>query len=277
MPEIAEVETVRQVLRKRLLKRQIKNVNILYDRIIESDLEEFKKTVPGLEFKEILRRGKWLLFDLGEYYLCSHLRMEGKYFIKEHSESIDKHEHVIFELDDGYDLRYADVRKFGRMDLVKKELLETVEGVHKQGREPVDNDLCKDKLTKEYLYEQVHNKKLPLKELLLDQTIISGLGNIYADEVAFGAKLNPLVEGNKLTLNDCQRIIDSAREIITKAINEGGTTIRSYTSSLGVTGNYQNFLMVHKREGEACRICGSEIKRIKVGGRSTYYCPKCQK
>ena len=277
MPEIAEVETVRQVLRKRLLKRQIKNVNILYDRIIESDLEEFKKTVPGLEFKEILRRGKWLLFDLGEYYLCSHLRMEGKYFIKEHSESIDKHEHVIFELDDGYDLRYADVRKFGRMDLVKKELLETVEGVHKQGREPVDNDLCKDILTKEYLYEQVHNKKLPLKELLLDQTIISGLGNIYADEVAFGAKLNPLVEGNKLTLNDCQRIIDSAREIITKAINEGGTTIRSYTSSLGVTGNYQNFLMVHKREGEACRICGSEIKRIKVGGRSTYYCPKCQK
>ena len=203
--------------------------------------------------------------------------MEGKYFIKEHSESIDKHEHVIFELDDGYDLRYADVRKFGRMDLVKKELLETVEGVHKQGREPVDNDLCKDILTKEYLYEQVHNKKLPLKELLLDQTIISGLGNIYADEVAFGAKLNPLVEGNKLTLNDCQRIIDSAREIITKAINEGGTTIRSYTSSLGVTGNYQNFLMVHKREGEACRICGSEIKRIKVGGRSTYYCPKCQK
>ncbi len=103
------------------------------------------------------------------------------------------------------------------------------------------------------------------------------MGNIYADEVAFGAKLNPLVEGNKLTLNDCQRIIDSAREIITKAINEGGTTIRSYTSSLGVTGNYQNFLMVHKREGETCRICGSEIKRIKVGGRSTYYCPKCQK
>jgi len=277
MPEIAEVETVRQVLRKRILKKQVKSVNILYDRIIESDLETFKKTVPGLEFKEIMRRGKWLLFDLGDYYLCSHLRMEGKYFVKDHTEPIDKHEHVIFELNDGKDLRYADVRKFGRMDLVKKDLLNTVEGVQKQGREPVDNEMCTDKLTKEYLYEKVHDKKLPLKELLLDQTIISGLGNIYADEVAFGAKLNPLIEGNRLSLNDCQRIVESANKIIEKAILEGGTTIRSYTSSLGVTGNYQNFLMVHKREGEPCKDCGSEIKRIKVGGRSTYYCPKCQK
>ena len=230
-----------------------------------------------MTFQDILRRGKWLIFDLGEYYLCSHLRMEGKYFVKKHDEDIDKHEHIIFELDDGYDLRYADVRKFGRMNLVKKELLDTVEGVHKQGREPVENELCKEKLTKEYLYEKVHDKKLPLKELLLDQTIISGLGNIYADEVAFGASLNPLIEGKDLTLNDCERIITSANKIITKATIEGGTTIRSYTSSLGVTGNYQNFLMVHKREGELCKKCGSVIKRIKVGGRSTYYCPECQK
>lgn len=203
--------------------------------------------------------------------------MEGKYFIKNHNEPIDKHEHVIFELDDGNDLRYADVRKFGRMDLVKKDLLDTVEGVNKQGREPVDNELCVEPLTKEYLYEKVHNKSLPLKELLLDQTIISGLGNIYADEVAFAAKLNPLIEGNKLSKDDCQKIIDAAKEIITKAIEEGGTTIRSYTSSLGVTGNYQDYLMVHKREGEPCKECGSAIKRIKVGGRSTYFCPKCQK
>ncbi len=230
-----------------------------------------------MTFQEILRRGKWLLFDLGDYYLCSHLRMEGKYFIKDHKEPIDKHEHVIFELDDNHDLRYADVRKFGRMNLVKKELLDTVEGVHKQGLEPVPNELVKEELTKEYLYNCVHKKQLPLKELLLDQTIISGLGNIYADEVAFAAKLNPLKEGTKLTKDDCQRIIDSSNKIITKAIEEGGTTIRSYTSSLGVTGNYQNFLMVHKREGEPCKECNSIIKRIKVGGRSTYFCPKCQK
>ncbi len=230
-----------------------------------------------MTFQEILRRGKWLLFDLGDYYLCSHLRMEGKYFIKDHKEPRDKHEHVIFELNDGNDLRYADVRKFGRMNLVKKELLDTVEGVNKQGLEPVPNELVKEELTKEYLYDKVHNKHLPVKELLLDQTIISGLGNIYADEVAFASNLNPLKEGTELTKKECQRIIDASNNIITKAIKEGGTTIRSYTSSLGVKGNYQNFLMVHKREGEPCKVCNSIIKRIKVGGRSTYFCPKCQK
>ena len=230
-----------------------------------------------MTFQEILRRGKWLLFDLGDYYLCSHLRMEGKYFIKDHNEPIDKHEHIIFELNDGNDLRYADVRKFGRMNLVKKELLDTVEGVHKQGLEPVPNELVKEELTKEYLYNCIHKKQLPLKELLLDQTIISGLGNIYADEVAFASKLNPLKEGTKITKEECQRIIDASNNIITKAIKEGGTTIRSYTSSLGVKGNYQNYLMVHKREGEPCKVCNSIIKRIKVGGRSTYFCPKCQK
>ena len=230
-----------------------------------------------MTFQEILRRGKWLLFDLGDYYLCSHLRMEGKYFIKDHNEPIDKHEHIIFELNDGNDLRYADVRKFGRMNLVKKELLDTVEGVHKQGLEPVPNELVKEELTKEYLYNCIHKKQLPLKELLLDQTIISGLGNIYADEVAFASKLNPLKEGTKITKEECQRIIDASNNIITKAIEEGGTTIRSYTSSLGVKGNYQNYLMVHKREGEPCKVCNTIIKRIKVGGRSTYFCPKCQK
>ena len=230
-----------------------------------------------MTFQEILRRGKWLLFDLGDYYLCSHLRMEGKYFIKDHNEPIDKHEHIIFELNDGNDLRYADVRKFGRMNLVKKELLDTVEGVHKQGLEPVPNELVKEELTKEYLYNCIHKKQLPLKELLLDQTIISGLGNIYADEVAFASKLNPLKEGTKISKEECQRIIDASNKIITKAIEEGGTTIRSYTSSLGVKGNYQNYLMVHKREGEPCKVCNTIIKRIKVGGRSTYFCPKCQK
>lgn len=266
------METVRRTLKKRIIGRKIKNVNILYEKIIESDINEFKRIMPKLDFKDILRRGKWLIFDLGDYYLCSHLRMEGKYFIKEHSDKKDKHEHIIFELDDGYDLRYADTRKFGRMDLVKKEDLEKVEGIHKQGIEPLDN-----KLTKEYLYDKMHLKKKPLKELLLDQTIISGLGNIYADEVAFKAKINPLKEGINLSLDDCNNIVLASNEIIEKAILHGGTTIRSYTSSLGVIGHYQDYLMVHKRENEPCKICNTLIKKIKVGGRSTYYCPKCQK
>ena len=226
----------------------------------------------GQKFNDILRRGKWLIFDVGDYYLCSHLRMEGKYFIKNHDEEINKHEHIIFTFDDNTDLRYHDTRKFGRMNLVLKKDLETVEGVHKQGIEPID-----DKLTKEYLYNNFSKRKLPMKTLLLDQTIISGLGNIYADEVLFAAKINPTKLGTSITLDECQKIVDVSKEIIKEAIKCGGTTIRSYTSSLGVTGRFQQNLKVHKRENEECKDCHSIIKRIVVGGRSTYYCENCQK
>ena len=272
MPEIAEVETVRQTLIKRILRKKIKNVNVLYDRMIESDLNEFKTKLIGLEFKDILRKGKWLLLDIGDYYLCSHLRMEGKYFIKDHSEEINKHEHVIFTFEDNTDLRYHDTRKFGRMNLVLKDKLDTVEGVRKQGIEPIDPNL-----NSKYLYDNFHKRKLPMKTLLLDQTIISGLGNIYADEVLFSSHINPLKLGNEITNKDCENIVTSSKRIIEEAIKCGGTTIRSYTSSLGVTGRFQQNLMVHKRENELCKECNTPIKRIVVGGRSTYYCPKCQK
>lgn len=118
---------------------------------------------------------------------------------------------------------------------------------------------------------------MPIKTILLDQTIISGLGNIYADEVLFLSKINPLKKGSDITLNECERIKKSAKEVIEKAILCGGTTIKSYTSSLGVTGRFQQYLMVHKRENELCKNCNTAIIRIKVGGRSTYYCPNCQK
>ena len=240
--------------------------------MIESDINEFKSNLIGLEFDDILRKGKWLLFSIGDYYLCSHLRMEGKYFIKDSTEEINKHEHVIFEFCDGTQLRYHDTRKFGRMNLVLKKDIDTVSGVKKQGIEPID-----DSLSKEYLFDRFSKKRLPMKTLLLDQTIISGLGNIYADEVLFKANINPLKLGCEISLDECDRIVKSSRSIIEKAIECGGTTIRSYTSSLGVTGRFQQNLCVHKRENEKCLVCGSTILRIVVGGRSTYFCGNCQK
>ena len=266
------METVRQTLKRKILRKKIKNVNVLYERMIESDINEFKNNLIGLEFSDILRKGKWLLFEIGDYYLCSHLRMEGKYFIKNHNEEINKHEHVIFTFTDDTELRYHDTRKFGRMNLVLKKDIDTVEGVRKQGIEPIDSNL-----SKEYLYDAFKRKRLPMKTLLLDQTIISGLGNIYADEVLFASKINPLKLGNEITLDECQRIVDSSKQIIEEAIKCGGTTIKSYTSSLGVTGRFQQNLMAHKRENEQCKNCDSIIKRIVVGGRSTYYCENCQK
>ena len=272
MPEIAEVETVRNTLKKQILGKKIKKVNVLYDKMIESNVNDFKIKLIGQEFVDILRRGKWLIFETNDYYLLSHLRMEGKYFLKSTGDPIVKHEHVIFTFEDDSDLRYHDTRKFGRMNLINKEELSSVEAVKKQGIEPGDISL-----TGEYLIEKLKNKRLPMKTLLLDQTIISGLGNIYADEVLFRAKVNPLKSGKDLSLEEAQKTVRAAEEVIKEAIEMGGTTIKSYTSSLGVTGRFQQKLMVHKREGEECKECGMIIKRTKVGGRSTYYCENCQK
>lgn len=272
MPEIAEVETVRNTLKKRILNKKIKDVKVLYDKMIDNNKEEFINTLKDNEFIDILRRGKWLIFELKEHYLLSHLRMEGKYFIKNSNELIEKHEHIIISFNDGTDLRYHDTRKFGKMKIIKKEDLNNTEEIIKQGKEPIDNTLTSD-----YLMNKFTGKKMPIKTTLLDQTIISGLGNIYADEVLYEARINPLRVTSSITKLECQNIIEASKKIIEKAIKEGGTTIKSYTSSLGVYGNYQNYLKVHTKENKECSICHSMIKRIKVGGRSTYYCENCQK
>ena len=272
MPEIAEVETVRNTLKKRILNKRIKKVEVYYEPMIESDIDAFKKNLVGESFIDIKRRGKWLIFETEKYYLLSHLRMEGKYFIKDKQEIKDKHEHVIFTFIDDTTLRYADTRKFGRMNLILKTEIDNTECIKKQGLEPGDK-----KLTADYLLKKFEKKQLPIKTVLLDQTIISGLGNIYANEVLFAAGINPLTKACNLTKEDCERIVKRAAEIIEAAIKMGGTTIRSYTSSLGVTGKFQQNLKVHKREKEKCLVCGTAIENIKVGGRSTYFCPNCQK
>ena len=271
MPEIAEVETVRNTLKKRILNKPIKSVNVRYTKMIESNLEEFKKVLVGRSFLDIKRRGKWLIFDLGDYYLLSHLRMEGKYFIKNHGEELNKHEHVIITFTDDTDLRYHDTRKFGRMNLIKKEELATAEEIAKQGLEPGDENL-----TAKYLIDKFKKKRLPIKTVLLDQTIISGLGNIYANEVLFAAGIDPLKKACDVSLEEASRIVTESNRIIKAAIKMGGTTIKSYTSSLGVTGRFQQYLCVHKREGMPCLKCGTTILNMKVNGRSTYFCPKCQ-
>ncbi len=272
MPEIAEVETVRNTLKNMILNKKIVDVNIIYPKIIESDIKDFKDILIGRKFIDIDRIGKWLMFDLNDYYLLSHLRMEGKYFVKKSTDEIVKHEHIVISFEDGTDLRYHDTRKFGRMNLVKKSDIDKVEAIKKQGIEANS-----DKLTKEYLYDKIHKKNIPIKSLLLDQTIISGLGNIYANEVMFDARINPNKLGKDISLKECDLIVKASKKIIDAAIKDGGTTIKSYTSSLGVTGRFQQHLMVHKREGEECKVCGTLIENIKIGGRSTYFCPKCQK
>lgn len=272
MPEIAEVRTVKKVLKDRLIGRTITNISYRYDGIIKSDKEEFKSILKGKTITDIDNLGKWIFIKLDDYTILSHLRMEGKYYIKQSNEEYEKHEHIIFNLDDGYDLRYKDVRKFGVMILVKtKDIFNTPE-ISKLGIEPDSKEL-----TKEYIYNKIHDSKLPIKELLLDQSIINGFGNIYVDEVLFASHILPTRLGNTITLDECNCIKEEGSKIIKKATECGGTTIRSYTSSLGVEGTYQKYLKVHTKVNKKCPICGNIIKKIRVGGRGTYLCDNCQK
>lgn len=273
MPELPEVETVKENLKKRLINTKINDVKVLYNNIIAyPDTNTFEKTLKNKKVKDITRRGKFLIFDLEDYYLLSHLRMEGKYFFKNKNDQINKHEHVIFNLDNNQELRYMDTRKFGKMFLIQKENIDTIGPLKELGLEPFDK-----KLTPNYLKEKIKNKIIPIKTALLDQSIIAGIGNIYADEILFLSHVNPLKKSNTLKEKELNNIIKSTKEVLNKAIAKGGTTIHTYTSVDGIKGTYQDSLFVHNKEKELCKVCQTQIKKIKVGGRGTYYCPHCQK
>lgn len=268
MPELPEVETVRNVLKKNLIGLSIKDIKVYYKEMIKTDINKFLKDLKNEKFIDIKRYGKWLVFETDNYYLVSHLRMEGKYYYTDRKE-LERHEHVVFLLSNGYYLRYKDIRKFGVMYLVKKDKLFTDTPLKELGLEPFNKDLTID-----YLKDKFKNKNLSIKTVLLDQSILTGLGNIYVDEVLFKSKISPFKKAKELNDEYLNNIIESSKEILKLAIKMGGTTIRSYTSSLGVTGHYQDKLMVHTKK--VCSICNSPIKVSKIGGRSTYYCPKCQ-
>ncbi len=273
MPELPEVETVKRSLKLRLVGKKINKVKVYYNNIIEyPTVTGFCHDLVGQQINDIDRYGKWLIFVLDDYYLLSHLRMEGKYFFKNTSEKLSQHEHVIFSLDDGTELRYMDVRKFGKMSLIKKEEIDKIGPFLKMGLEPWDS-----KLTLDYLKDKYQKKKLPIKTVLLDQSIIVGIGNIYADEILFLSHISPLKSVNTLEDDEIKKIIQNTRFVLEKAIKKGGTTIRSYTSVDGVHGLFQQELYVHCREGQKCKNCDSIIVKTKVGGRGTYYCPTCQK
>lgn len=271
MPELPEVETVKEALKRKILNRKIVDVNVLYNNIVEyPKVTSFKEEIINETINDIKRRGKWLVFVLDNYYLLSHLRMEGKYNIRGKDEEITKHEHVIFYLDDNTSLRYNDTRKFGRMYLIKKEDFLTCKPIKDLGLEPFSNEL-----TKEYLKEKYKKLNKPIKTVILDQSIIVGIGNIYADEILFLSRINPLTLASELDDNDLDNIIKYTKEVLSSAIKSGGTTIRSYTSEEGVHGRFQQNLLVHTKE--ICPACNNKIEKIKVGSRGTYYCSNCQK
>ncbi len=274
MPELPEVETVKATLEKQILGKTIKNVQVFYDKMLEDiTKEDFIKTLVGEKITSFFRYGKYLVIIFEHVSLISHLRMEGKYFIKKEQDEVSKHEHIIFNFIDEVSLRYHDTRKFGIMAIVNSTSIGDImkyRGIAKLGEEANISE------NYELLYKKIKNKNLPIKTLLLDQENLAGLGNIYVDEVCFKSGIHPLTPGSTITLEQTKIILENSRETLKEAIKCGGTTIRSYTSSLGVTGRFQINLNVHTKEGMPCPTCKETIKKIRVGGRGTYYCPKCQ-
>ena len=238
MPELPEVETVRRTLKNFILNKKITSIDVLYPKIIEDDIEEFKNKVCHQVINDIDRIGKFLIFKLDEVAFISHLRMEGKYHYVNSDEPLNKHDHIIFNLDDGKQLRYNDTRKFGRMKLVSLDNYANELPLSKLGPEPFYADEKK-------LYEKLHKCNLPIKHALLDQSIIAGIGNIYANEICFAMRLDPYTP-----------------------------TIHSFSAN-GIDGLFQVKLKVHMQK--KCSVCGGEITKEAIKGRGTYYCKECQK
>ncbi|MEA5026204.1 Formamidopyrimidine-DNA glycosylase [bioreactor metagenome] len=270
MPELPEVETVLQTLQKQIEHRKITDIEIRWVNIIAYPQPEvFQRVLTGHEFTGFHRLGKYLIFTLQDLTLICHLRMEGKFYLEPSDSPLEKHTHVIFHLDDGRQLRYNDTRKFGKMYLYQPG--EKWLALNNVGLDPWDRQLTTD-----YLTAKLHHKKMPLKQALLDQSIIAGIGNIYADEICFACRKSPMLSVDNLTEKDLQELINQTRSILQEAIAAGGTTIRSYTSSLGISGRFQQSLQVHTRVNQPCHCCQTKIVKTRVAGRGTYYCPHCQ-
>ncbi len=272
MPEKPEVLTVVKQLKPKIVGKTIKEVEVLWDNIIASpDVKNFKKGLKNQTIKDITTRGKWIVILLENDVLLIHLRMEGKFFFRTKNEPYNKHEHVIFRFMDDTEMRFHDVRKFGKMYLLPKKDIYKVLPLKDLGLE-FDDPMLSGK----YLKEKFQKKTLPIKTALLDQSIIAGIGNIYADEILFLSHINPKIKARTLTEKQCDSIVDNTRVTLSKAIELGGTTIKSFTSSEGVHGLFQNELQVHGKKNKKCPVCGEEIIKIAIGGRGTYYCPNCQ-
>jgi len=274
MPELPEVETVARGLNKFLRGETVSEVEVLrLDSVGHPQVKEFIRLMKGRTFGEARRRGKYIIVDLSEKSaLVIHLRMSGRLVLKEKKEPDDPFLRVRFRLESGRELHYEDMRVFGRLWFVPKgtAVEKIVTGIQSLGVEPLSD------LTAEYLLETLAGKNQPIKNALLDQTIIAGIGNIYADESLFLSNINPLMPSGKLQLKQLQVLTKKIIEVLERSVELGGTTLRDYKDLKGVNGDYQNAAWVYGRDKEACTVCGTTIERVKLAGRSSHFCPKCQ-
>ena len=272
MPELPEVETVRRGLEKLILGRFFKRVEIRVPKMVKTDLDQLLFVLPGKTIQAMRRRGKYVIFDLGDWVLISHLRMEGKYLLFPDQVPENKHFHGFFHLDDGSTLVYQDVRKFGTFDLLRKEEEEAFFKSKKLGPEPIKGEFQYAGFERAVL-----GSEKAIKTLLLDQRLVAGLGNIYVDEVLWAAQVHPASPAKALKKAQIKRIHSHTIAILALGIEKGGSTIRTYRNALGEDGTMQEYLQVYGMVGQPCPRCGTTLEKIQLGGRGTHFCPHCQK
>jgi formamidopyrimidine-DNA glycosylase len=274
MPELPEVETIRRDLLPHVLGRAITGFRLSpgAERVIrDADPAVFARRLTGRRIDDLARRGKYLLFRLdgarSPFYLAVHLRMTGSLLYRRRGDPQDAHVRAVITLDDGSELRYADLRKLGQIWLVESP----EEAVGALGPEPLDAAF-----TTASLREVLSHRRGPVKAALLDQTAVAGIGNIYGDEGLFAARVHPLRPADSLSEAEAKRLHRAIRRVLNDALGNRGSSFRDYVDASGGQGTHQLRVKVFRRTGQPCYVCGTEIARIKVGGRSTHFCPHCQ-
>lgn len=274
MPELPEVETVKRTLQPKLAGLSFEGAEVFLAKVVRTP-ESFRldELIAGKKLLKLGRRGKYLLMRLSDgFSLVVHLRMTGRLTYCGKDTPVDKHTHVVFNLNNGDQLRFADMRQFGRIWLLPTDSLESLPGFKDLGVEPFD-----EIFTRDFLKKELRRRYSRIKPLLLDQTFIAGLGNIYTDEALHRARINPERLATTLNAREVAHLYRAIREVLQEGIENRGTTVRDFIDSDGRAGQYQEMLRVYSRENKPCPACGKGIVKKKIGGRSSYFCPACQK
>jgi formamidopyrimidine-DNA glycosylase len=274
LPELPEVETVRRGLNQLTVAQPIEKVEVLLARSIAYPTEEeFCQHLQGNAIAQWQRRGKYLLAQLKDSWLGVHLRMTGQLLWVKQDSPLQKHTRVRFFFPNNYELRFVDTRTFGKLWFVPPNIApeKIITGLQKLGPEPFDPAFSLD-----YFAAKLTTRRRHIKTLLLEQNIVAGLGNIYADEALFKSGIKPDTLATDLTPPQMEDLHHAIAEVLQTAINKGGTTFSDFLNLLGVSGNYGDAAFVYGRKDQPCRICQTPIERIKLAGRSSHFCPSCQ-
>ena len=272
MPELPEVETVVRDLRPRLVGRRLAALRVGRKPLRRKWSARWNALLLGRCVRAVERRGKWILLDLDGPWLLVHLGMTGQFVVMPAATPRQNHTHLLFTLDDGrHELRFRDIRRFGSATLYAGRAdIEAYFLMQRLGPEPFD-------VEPGYWRAVLAKTNRNLKAILLDQRVIAGVGNIYADESCFEARLDPRTPGCQLTSRQADRLRRAIVLVLERAIECRGSTIRDYVGGSGLMGAYQDEFRVYGRTGEPCRRCGTAIERIVLAGRATHFCPRCQR